>query len=95
MSIERKVLDPDKKYKIPEPRTETESLVRQLYRLAAQWYQTKDQTFVEQYHVVYNTLREMGWNGAIDIEAELPDELMPEEYMKKIDEVRKRWNNSK
>ncbi len=37
--------------------------------------------FVREYHATMAKLYELGWDGTIDLECELPRELMPEKYM--------------
>lgn len=77
----RRILDPDAEYKLPEVTDPKLILELQLSDLAGKWRQTKDQRYVEEYHNVYARLREMGtWNGIIDLEAMLPDALMPKEF---------------
>lgn len=79
-----KLLDPDKKYSVPDPRSETDALRRRLHWASANWYKTKNPEYVKQYHDAYFALRSRGWNGAIDIDAELPDNLMPQEYQSQV-----------
>ena len=79
-----KILDPDKHYELPEPQTRTEQLVRQLYAAAANWYKTKNPEYIKQYHDLYNELRALGWDDSIDDDAQLPDQLMPQEYLKQV-----------
>lgn len=74
-------IDPYKEFKLPEPKTEIEELQDQLGVAAAHWYRTRDAQFVFSYHEIYRKLRQLGWNGSIDIDTELPEELMPPEYM--------------
>ncbi len=74
------LLDPDRDYHVPEPKTHVEELLRKLSWLAYEWFKTKNDDYVRQYHEIYAYLRSLGWNGSIDIEAELPDELMPPGY---------------
>lgn len=80
-----KTLDPYKKYTLPEPQSETEKLIDQIYSASANWYKTHDMKYVDLYHEIYRKLRLLGWNGGIDVEAELPNELMPPEYIRQID----------
>ena len=61
-----------------------DELMRKLGELDAQWRGTKSDTLVQRYHHVLFALMELGWTGkgqdALDVELELPDELMPPEY---------------
>ena len=43
----------------------------------AQW------EIVREYHAVMKQLYEMGWDAILDMEAELPEHLMPEEYLRR------------
>jgi hypothetical protein len=38
---------------------------------------------VKEYHQTMQKLYELGWDGVLDIDCELPDRLMPEEYLKR------------
>jgi len=38
---------------------------------------------VEQYHATLNKLYQLGWDSVLDVDSELPYELMPEEYFKR------------
>lgn len=75
----RRILDPDATYTLPEITDPQKILEIQLSTLAGNWRQTKDQKFVDEYHDVYRQLLAMGWNGNIDVDAMLPDRLMPKE----------------
>lgn len=75
-----KIMDPDKKYTLPEPRTHTEALQRQLIRLAASWLRTQDLSLVIQYRNAFQELKNLGWDGALDISTELLDQRMRESY---------------
>ena len=74
----------NKRFPIPEPRSEIVALELQLSRTAANWRASKDAKFVKQYHDIYHKLRSLGWDNGIDAEAELPDELMPQAYLDEI-----------
>ncbi len=39
---------------------------------------------VQEYHAAVARLYELGWDGGIDWECELPRQLMPEEYLRRI-----------
>jgi hypothetical protein len=41
------------------------------------------QKVIEEYHATLTKLYELGWDAALDVDSELPDELMPEEYLKR------------
>jgi hypothetical protein len=68
-----------------QPESEIDALEMQLGRIAGEWRRTEDPKYVKQYHDVYHRLRAMGWDDSIDSEAELPYELMPQDY---VDEIR-------
>lgn len=54
-----------------------DELEKILCSLAGAWRQNKDYLFVEKYREVMERMFELGWNGVLDVECELPDELMP------------------
>jgi hypothetical protein len=56
----------------------------QLGHLAAEWAKTQKPALIKRYHDIYHELRSLGWDDVIDIEAELPDELMPQEYLNRF-----------
>jgi len=66
------------------PKSEVDALQMQLGLIAQKWRETKDSIYVKQYHDVYHKLRSLDWDGAIDVEAELPYSLMPQEYLDNI-----------
>jgi hypothetical protein len=68
-----------------QPKSEIDALEMQLGRIAGQWRRTEDAINVKQYHDIYHKLRALGWDGSIDSEAELPYDLMPQDY---VDEIR-------
>lgn len=43
----------------------------------------KQRQIVEEYRATMDQLYELGWDDILDIEAELPEHLMPEEYTKR------------
>lgn len=67
-----------------QPKSEIASLVSQLGHIAGSWRETRESVYVKQYHDIYHKLRSLGWDGGIDVEAELPYELMPQEYVDQI-----------
>lgn len=67
-----------------QPSSEIDALEMQLSLLAQEWRKTKDAIYVKRYHDVYHKLRSLGWEGGIDVEAELPYSLMPQEYLDQI-----------
>jgi hypothetical protein len=87
-----KILDPDKQYSLPEPETKIEALVIQLYRTAGNWRKTKNPEYVQQYHAIYDELRALGWDDAIDIEGELPNNLMPQHYLSQVASAKTQYN---
>lgn len=44
---------------------------------------SEQERIVHEYHAVMNKLYFLGWNGGIDLECELPEEFMPEEYLQR------------
>lgn len=38
---------------------------------------------VDEYHATIAKLYSLGWEGTLDVECELPEELMPDEYMRR------------
>lgn len=51
--------------------------------LAGMWRGTYDEKVVQEYHATMARLYELGWNDVLDMESELPDSLMPEEYLRR------------
>jgi hypothetical protein len=66
------------------PKSEIEALESQLGRIAGTWRETEDSIYVKQYHDIYHKLVSLGWDGRIGVEAELPYELMPQDYVDAI-----------
>lgn len=62
-----------------------DALQHQLSELAGEWRTTKRDETVQQYHAVLKTLMLMGWRGSLDVENELPDELLPYDYLHQYD----------
>jgi hypothetical protein len=82
-------LDPDRKYEIPHPATIIATLERLLIQTALVWRENPTAESVRLYHEIYDQLIELGWNGAIDIDAELPDDLMPTHYREQIGKLKR------
>lgn len=66
---------------------ELASLERALERLGEEWFGTvalpaRGRTVVATYHAVMERMLELGWRGLLDPDAELPDALMPAEYVR-------------
>lgn len=74
------ILDPDKEYHLPKPETEIDKLLLKLHELITLWIQTQAFIFVMEYHLTLDKLQEIGWNGSLDVDEELPDDLMPQHY---------------
>jgi hypothetical protein len=74
----------DHLYSIPQPQSEIQALQDQLSVIAAKWRADKKSEYVKEYHDTYHKLRSLGWNGPTDVDAELPDRLMPQEYLDEI-----------
>ena len=66
---------------------ELRALEFQLGNLAADYRMHKspahDKQIVKEYHDTMKKLYQLGWDAVLDIESELPDKLMPEEYRKR------------
>ncbi|NJN68779.1 MAG: hypothetical protein HC884_19795 [Chloroflexaceae bacterium] len=43
---------------------------------------------VQEYHETMAQLYALGWDDALDIDAELPDEFLPEEYLRRTQQRR-------
>lgn len=59
-----------------------------LSNLAAEWREAhgqpeKQDDIVRTYHQTLHTLYGLGWDAELDMDAHLPDKLMPEEYVKR------------
>lgn len=59
-----------------------DALGEKLTELRWEWSGTKDSKLVRRYQAILLTLIELGWDKKLDVELELPDELMPVEYFK-------------
>jgi hypothetical protein len=79
-----KTVDYDQPLTLPEPRTEIDRLHFDLASAASDWYKTQDHKYIDSYLRIYEKLRAMGWNGAIDVDAHLPDEHMPSDYLARV-----------
>jgi hypothetical protein len=57
---------------------------RSLSTLAARWRSrqqtTEAESIVHQYQAILRCMIELGYQDSLDVESELPDELMPQEY---------------
>jgi hypothetical protein len=53
-----------------------------LWRGAYGDQERQDET-VQEYRAILARLYELGWDATLDIESELPEELMPEEYLRR------------
>jgi hypothetical protein len=58
-----------------------ETLLDKLGELVGEWRATKSDEVAKEYQAVLQTLLLMGWRGELDVDMELPDRLMPEEYL--------------
>jgi hypothetical protein len=62
-----------------------DALESKLGRLAARWRGTEDEdeaaALVRQYHSILRCMIELGYRDSLDVDAELPDALMPDEYL--------------
>jgi hypothetical protein len=64
----------------PVAETTYKELLERLEYLAGLWRRTKEDSVVQRYQVVLATLLELGYREWLDMEAMLPDRLMPSEY---------------
>ncbi len=71
-----------------ETLSRVEHLEQEISRLARAYYSTDDEQerkqIAQKYNQVYNGLVIRGWDGSIDVSAELLDEDMPQHYMEKV-----------
>ena len=62
-----------------------DALETRLGRLAARWrgstHPAEAEAIVSQYQAVLLWMIEMGYRDALDVDAELPDEYLPNEYL--------------
>jgi hypothetical protein len=63
-------------------------LEKHLGYLAAVWRKTKAENIVREYHTTMKLMYELGWDGVLDFESELIDELMPEAYLRRHDNIK-------
>lgn len=56
---------------------ERSTLVIRLGEIAILWRGSKEEQYVQEYHKVYAQLKALGWIGHLDVDSELPKELMP------------------
>jgi len=73
---------------------ETDHILRTLAHLAARWRGISEESLLNQkvishYNELLRFLINTGWDEGLALEEELPDELMPEEYI----ELSKKWGN--
>jgi hypothetical protein len=59
-------------------------LLFSLADIAERWRETQNARYIKEYHDAYHQLRSLGWSGTLDIEAELPDEYMPKDYIERF-----------
>jgi hypothetical protein len=58
-----------------------DTLLNKLAQLAGKWRTDKQAELVEQYQTILRSLIMLGFHEELPVELELPDELMPEEYL--------------
>jgi hypothetical protein len=63
-----------------------DELGHRLAELAAAWRSHHDLDLVRRYHTVLLCLLELGWDEELDVELELPAELMPPEYFHRYEQ---------
>jgi hypothetical protein len=63
-----------------------DALETRVGRLAARWRGTQDldeaESIVQQYQSILLWMIELGYRDSLDVDAELPDEYLPREYLK-------------
>jgi hypothetical protein len=78
--LERKLLNPDAEYHLPEPQTIEDELLRELWELASEWLKTKESILAVRFHMAYLELLSHKWEGAFDVDESLLYESMREAY---------------
>lgn len=62
-----------------------DALERKLGHLAARWRSTQntqaEAEIIRQYQSILHCMIELGFHDSLDVDAELPDEFMPAEYL--------------
>jgi len=58
-----------------------DSLINELAKLAGSWREYKTDELVNRYQTVLRTLIILGYDDELPIDVELPEELMPTEYI--------------
>jgi len=51
--------------------------------LAGIWRGTQNLNIVKEYNTILNLMYELGWDGILDSESELPEYLMNQEYLRR------------
>jgi hypothetical protein len=69
---------------VPEPLTGIDKAIFDLGVIAGQWRDTQEGQCIDAYRDLYEALRKMGWQGSLDIEQELPNRFMPEDYLNRF-----------
>ena len=78
-----------------QPKSEIDALEMQLGQIAGAWRETEDSVYIKQYHDIYHKLVSLGWDGRIDVEAELPYDLTPQIYVDDIRAVQARSHSTR
>lgn len=74
----------------PTDKRSIQALEHKLSKLSVEFYLrrrsdgTYDPDIVKQYHAVFYCLTSLGWTGGIDFDSQLPEELMPPEYLERV-----------
>ena len=58
-----------------------EQMEKKLSELAYHWRGSQDTQLAQQYQAILRCMIELGFDAPLDIDAELPDRLMPQEYL--------------
>jgi hypothetical protein len=58
-----------------------EQMEKKLSELAYYWRSSQETQLAQQYQAILRCMIELGFDAPLDIDAELPDRLMPQEYL--------------
>ncbi len=68
----------------PEPLSVIDQLLFDLGVTAGKWRETKSDRYVKLYRKIYQQLRDLEWAGSLDLDALLPAEYMPADYLERF-----------
>jgi hypothetical protein len=61
-----------------------ETLIEKLEDLICLWAEHQTENYVEDYNAVLKTLLLLGWQGTLQLDTELPEDLILPEYLDKV-----------